>query len=121
MKTKLAEAYENLRLIPYMRSTTETLRSLNPDVSMAHTWGSWTNNWGNIHHGGHTTDKVCEFRKTLAEHLRIREDNFIFNLYNRVIFHTDPEGAKFLRDIGNLSVDIVQERYPRVLQMLRIA
>ena len=118
--TDLVVAYGNLRIIPYMRSTTETLRSLNPDVSMAHTWGSWTNHWGNIRHGGHTTDKACEFRKSLGEHLRIRGDNFIFNKYNRMIFHTDPEGADFLRRIDPMSVDIIAEEYPRVLELLRI-
>jgi hypothetical protein len=129
MQQVLRKEPESLNIIPYMRSTTRTLgvSSAKTEMSLmpwdnqggwSDCWhNDWQNGWHNAWHNsaGRTKRTIA---KILSEAISVREDGFIFNRMNRVIFRADDESREFLISLKGVAIPEIAQNYPKVIEML---
>jgi hypothetical protein len=129
MQQVLRKEPGSLNIIPYMRSTTRTLgvSSAKTEMSLmpwdnqggwSDCWhNDWQNGWHNAWHNsaGRTKRTIA---KILSEAISVREDGFIFNRMNRVIFRADDESREFLISLKGVAIPEIAQNYPKVIEML---
>jgi hypothetical protein len=129
MQQVLRKEPGSLNIIPYMRSTTRTLgvSSAKTEMSLmpwdnqggwSDCWhNDWQNGWHNAWHNsaGRTKRTIA---KILSDAISVREDGFIFNRMNRVIFRADDESREFLISLKGVAIPEIAQNYPKVIEML---
>jgi hypothetical protein len=129
MQQVLRKEPGSLNIIPYMRSTTRTLgvssakteMSLMPWDNQGGWSDCWHNDWQNGWHNGWHNSSVRAKGVTaeiLSDAISVREDGFIFNRMNRVIFRADDESREFLISLKDVAIPEIAQNYPKVIEML---
>jgi hypothetical protein len=129
MQQVLRKEPGSLNIIPYMRSTTRTLgvssakteMSLMPWDNQGGWSDCWHNDWQNGWHNGWHNSSVRAKGVTaeiLSDAISVREDGFIFNRMNRVIFRADDESREFLISLKGVAIPEIAQNYPKVIEML---
>jgi hypothetical protein len=116
----------DLNIVPYMRSPPHTLEpvKLGPwdnQGGWSDCWhpGTWHNEWHPTWHNAASAERGYT-SLILSDFVRIREDGFIFNKKNHIIFSSDAETIAFLNSVAMKPIAEVAESHPKVVELLRL-